>query len=115
MGIGRRGSDRIRFELGYGAHIMAIDGTWQRRCLVDDVSATGAKHTVLDAFSGLKLDEFFLLLSTVGKVHRRCKLAWVSGDTLGVSFLSAKPERPRRRPGPGASDRSDDVAAHDDD
>jgi hypothetical protein len=35
----------------------------------------------------LNLKEFFLLLSTMGNAYRRCQLAWVNGDQVGVYFL----------------------------
>ena len=41
------------------------------------------------AIEGLPLKEFFLVLSTVGKAYRRCQLAWVNGDQLGVRFIKA--------------------------
>jgi len=44
---------------------MAIDGTWQRPCTMEDVSDTGAKLTVESSIEGLPLKEFFLVLSTV--------------------------------------------------
>ena len=36
---------------------------------------------------GLHLKEFFLLLSSTGLAYRRCELAWVNGDQIGVNFL----------------------------
>jgi hypothetical protein len=33
------------------------------------------------------LKEFFLLLSSTGLAYRRCELAWVNGDQIGVNFL----------------------------
>jgi hypothetical protein len=35
------------------------------------------------------LKEFFLVRSTVGKAYRRCQLAWVNGDQVGVSFIKS--------------------------
>jgi hypothetical protein len=83
----RRFGERVVFERGYDAHIMAIDGTWRRACNVLDVSETGAKLTVEDSIEGLHLKEFFLLLSTPGVAYRRCALAWVNGGEIGVDFL----------------------------
>jgi hypothetical protein len=67
--------------------MMAIDGTWRRSCIMEDVSSTGAKLTVEGAIEGLKLTEFFLVLSSTGLAYRRCGLAWINGDQLGVSFM----------------------------
>jgi hypothetical protein len=76
MGTGqRRFGERVVFERGYDAHIMAIDGTWRRACNVLDVSETGGKLTVKDSVEGLHLKEFFLLLSSPGLAYRRCELA----------------------------------------
>ena len=42
----RRKGDRVVFERGFAAHMMGIDGTWRRDCVMEDVSETGAKLTV---------------------------------------------------------------------
>ena len=67
--------------------MMGIDGTWRRDCMMEDVSETGAKLTVEGSVEGLHLKEFFLLLSSTGLAYRRCELAWVNGDQIGVNFL----------------------------
>jgi len=72
------------------ARMMGIDGTWQRECVVDDVSDGGAKLRVNDTIEGLPLQEFFLVLSSTGLAYRHCRLAWVNGDQVGVSFLGRK-------------------------
>ena len=82
-----RKARRVVFERGYDAQMMAIDGTWRRDCVMEDVSATGAKLTVEGSVEGLHLKEFFLLLSSTGLAYRRCELAWVNGDQIGVNFL----------------------------
>ena len=79
--------DRVNFSRGYDVCIMAIDGTWRRECVMEDVSETGAKLTVEGSVEGLHLKEFFLLLSSTGLAYRRCELAWVNGDQIGVNFL----------------------------
>ena len=76
--------------------MMAIDGTWQRSCTMEDVSDTGAKLTVDGSIEGLPLKEFFLVLSTVGKAYRRCQLAWVNGDQVGVFFLKGTGKKKSR-------------------
>jgi len=83
----RRKGDRVVFERGFAAHMMGIDGTWRRNCVMEDVSETGAKLTVEGSVEGLHLKEFFLLLSSTGLAYRRCELAWVNGDQIGVNFL----------------------------
>jgi len=69
----RRKGERVTFERGIGAHMMGIDGTWRRECTMEDVSETGAKLTVEGSVEGL--------------AYRRCELAWVNGDQIGVNFL----------------------------
>jgi hypothetical protein len=95
----RRKGERITFERGIAAHMMGIDGTWRRDCSMDDISETGAKLTVEGSIEGLHLKEFFLLLSSTGLAYRRCELAWVNGDQIGVNFLKAadKKKKPARR------------------
>ena len=82
-----RKAKRVVFEGGFAANMMAIDGTWRRPCTMEDVSETGARLTVDGSIKGLALNEFFLVLSIMGKAYRRCQLAWVNGDQLGVHFL----------------------------
>jgi hypothetical protein len=67
--------------------MMAMDGTWRRSCLVEDVSGTGAKLTVDGSIEGLPLKEFFLVLSSTGLAYRRCELAWINGEQVGVTFM----------------------------
>ena len=83
----RRKGERVTFERGIAAHMMGIDGTWRRECMMEDVSETGAKLTVEGSVEGLHLKEFFLLLSSTGLAYRRCELSWVNGDQIGVNFL----------------------------
>ncbi|MBR1238475.1 PilZ domain-containing protein [Bradyrhizobium sp. AUGA SZCCT0177] len=83
----QRSHRRVVFERGQPAYMMAIDGTWRRTCVMEDASDGGAKLTVEGPLEGLQLNEFFLLLSSTGLAYRRCGLAWVNGDQLGVTFL----------------------------
>ena len=83
----RRKGERITFERGIAAHMMGIDGTWRRDCTMEDISETGAKLIVEGSVEGLNLKEFFLLLSSTGLAYRRCELAWVNGNQIGVNFL----------------------------
>ena len=97
MATERRKGERVTFERGIPAHMMGIDGTWRRDCTMEDVSETGAKLTVEGSVEGLHLKEFFLLLSSTGLAYRRCELAWVNGDQIGVNFLK-QGDKKRRRP-----------------
>ena len=86
----RRKGERVTFERGITAHMMGIDGTWRRDCVMEDVSETGAKLTVEGSVEGLHLKEFFLLLSSTGLAYRRCELVRVNGAEIDVQFLKGK-------------------------
>jgi hypothetical protein len=85
MQTDRRNDFRVHFEPAVKVKLMAIDGTWCRECLLVDVSDTGAR--LLIAGFGTVIEEFFLMLSSIGNpAFRRCKRAWIKGDQLGVWF-----------------------------
>jgi PilZ domain len=86
-GAERRQSKRVAFEHPVPAQLMAIDGTWRRECSIEDISDDGAKLALGSSIEGLQLTEFFLVLSSTGLAYRRCKLAWVNGDQIGVIFM----------------------------
>lgn len=86
-GTEQRKTHRVVFQRGYSAQLMAIDATWRRDCTVRDVSEVGAMLTVEGTLDSIAPREFFLLLASSGLVYRRCELAWVNGDQIGVSFL----------------------------
>src|SRR6202051_4314505 len=93
-----KGSDQVVFEAGFKARIMGIDGTWWRECYIEVISQSGAKITVEGSVGNLKLNEFFLMLSTVGNAHRKCELVYVKGDEIGVRFLQKAEGKRRARP-----------------
>jgi hypothetical protein len=93
----RMKGERVVFERGIPAFMMGIDGTWRRNCTLEDVSETGAKLTVEGSVEGLHLKEFFLLLSSTGLAYRRCELAWVNGDQIGVTFLKQGKKKTSKR------------------
>ena len=93
----RRKRDRVVFQKGFNANIMAIDGTWRRTCLLKDVSVSGARSIMESSIQGLVLKEFFLLLSSSGLAYRRCELVWVNGDQIGVNFLTVGGGRKKSR------------------
>jgi len=86
----RRIGHRVVFQKGFDAHMMAIDGTWRRACTLKDVSEAGARLIMKSSIEGLPLKEFFLLLSSSGLAYRRCELAWVNGDQIGVNFSKGR-------------------------
>ncbi|MBH5369193.1 PilZ domain-containing protein [Bradyrhizobium glycinis] len=93
----QRGNSRVTFERGFPAQMMGIDGTWRRDCTMEDVSESGAKLTIDGSVEGLHLKEFFLLLSSTGLAYRRCELAWVNGDQIGVNFLKVGDKKKKVR------------------
>ncbi|MBJ7402486.1 MAG: PilZ domain-containing protein [Bradyrhizobium sp.] len=93
----QRVNNRVVFERGVPAQMMGIDGTWRRECTMEDVSDTGAKLTIDGSVEGLHLKEFFLLLSSTGLAYRRCELAWVNGDQIGVNFLKVGEKKKKAR------------------
>lgn len=89
---------RVIFETPLAVQIMAVDGTWGRSCTLKEVSETGATLVIEDSVQGLNLKEFFLLLSSTGLAYRRCELAWMNGDQMGVSFLSRRGKQTKPKP-----------------
>ena len=99
MKFDNRKNMRVRMDHRQPVNLMGSDGTWRRACIIEDVSKTGARLTVEDPIEGLNLKEFFLLLSTTGLAYRRCELAWVNGEQLGVRFLTqAETKKAGRKP-----------------
>jgi hypothetical protein len=87
-GTERRRRDRVEFERGVDVRMIAIDGTWRRDCMMKDVADSGARLILGGSIEGLNLKEFFLLLSSTGCAFRRCELAWVDGEEIGVFFMN---------------------------
>jgi len=92
----KRAGPRISFGHERLAQMMSIDGTWRRDCMIENVSDGGARLTVGDSIEGLQINEFFLVLSSMGLAYRRCRLIWVNGDQIGVSFAN-RSRAPGRR------------------
>lgn len=95
----RRKNDRIQFGKGFAMKIIAIDGSWFRACNILDVSEEGALLQFQKSLSGLVLDEFFLMLSSTGVAFRRCKMAWINGDQMGVHFIKSNERAPAKSSG----------------
>ncbi|MBN9603541.1 MAG: PilZ domain-containing protein [Afipia felis] len=94
----RRKTERVQFGKGFAMKIIAIDGSWYRTCNILDVSEDGALLQFQQSLGGLVLDEFFLALSSTGVAFRRCKMAWINGDQMGVHFIKSN-ERPPAKSG----------------
>lgn len=60
-----------------------------------DASDAGARLSIKTSIQNLNLTEFFLVLSTTGSAFRKCELAWVNGEQIGVRFLAKNPQSKR--------------------
>jgi hypothetical protein len=72
--------------------VISIDGTFKRACTVMDISHSGARIGLSDD-SGFDPTEFFLLMSTLGAVHRRCCAVRRYGNEIGVTFVRSDLKR----------------------
>ena len=91
----RRRASRVNFARGISVKILAIDGTWQRDCEMLDVSDIGVSLRFLDHPAAFGLKEFFLVLSSLGRAHRRCQMIWTENNRLGATFIDGDGERKR--------------------
>jgi hypothetical protein len=78
---------RVSICGAWGLPACAVRQLARRDCTVIDISDDGAQLSVLSV-GGLRLKEFFLLLTTMGVAYRRCELAWVNGEHVGMNFIS---------------------------
>ncbi len=74
----------VRRLARYGARIMTIDGAELGLCLMIDVSASGARLVLQSTEQ--PPDEFRLVLSRNGRVHRHCGVVWHGKKMVGVRF-----------------------------
>ena len=93
MAFGDRKSERVTFDQGVKVRVFAIDGSWQRDCVLSDVSDTGARLTFDTDITGLNMNEFFLALSANGQAYRRCRVVRTMGNQLGVRFVQNAAKR----------------------
>jgi PilZ domain-containing protein len=94
MKLDGRKALRVRMDHKQSVNLMGSDGTWRRRCVLLDVSQTGAKIEVEGTLDVLQAKEFFMLLSSTGLAYRRCELVWIDGTMAGVHFISADRRKP---------------------
>jgi hypothetical protein len=85
-------------QLSTFATVSALFG--RRACSLLDVSEDGARLAIEGSVVGLPLKEFFVLLSSPGLAYRRCQLAWVNGEEIGVNFPKAGKKKRRAEPKP---------------
>lgn len=93
MAYGDRKSPRIAFTSAIDATVISIDGTCKHACTVFDISNSGAKIGLATEDNGFELQEFFLLMSTRGIVHRRCRIVRRYGNEIGVAFIRSETKR----------------------
>lgn len=96
MTYGDRKSPRIAFTNAIDATVISIDGTCQHPCVVFDISESGAKIALVAENGVFELQEFFLLMSTRGVVHRRCRTVRRFGKEIGVAFVRDESKRSLR-------------------
>jgi hypothetical protein len=98
MSIGRRkGTERrrgLRRSVRQPAIIINDDGLIVGKCVMVDVSATGAK--LLSKLTSAVSHEFLLILSRDGVLRRQCQVVWRSESAIGVRF--ALEQRPGGSP-----------------
>jgi hypothetical protein len=82
MGIERRKAKRQ--DLHYGAYVVTTDGKLKRDCVIEDISATGAKLSVNNPVD--IPEEFLLFFSERGGSKRSCRVTWRAVGQLGVTF-----------------------------
>jgi hypothetical protein len=93
MTWGDRKAERVQLEHRHPVNLMGVDGTWRRKCVLLDVSATGAKLEVEGTLDVLQAAEFFLILSSYGLAYRRCELVRIAGCEVGVRFILEKKKK----------------------
>jgi len=98
MTWGDRRAERVQLEHRHPVNLMGVDGTWRRKCVMLDVSTTGARLEVEGTLDVLQAQEFFLLLSSTGLAYRRCELIRVDGCEVGVRFILEKKKKGRPVP-----------------
>jgi len=80
-----------RRHVHHGARIMNNDGSALGECFMADLSATGARLQVKQPAT--LPDEFILLLSHTGQLHRKCSVTWRAETEVGVKFIAESPSR----------------------
>jgi hypothetical protein len=85
----QRRANRVQVEHKRHVNLVGVDGTWQRSCVLLDVSDGGARIEIEGSTDVLRAKEFFLLLSSTGLAFRRSEFAWIDGAQAGIRFISA--------------------------
>jgi hypothetical protein len=77
-----------RQQLHYPAFIVPGPGRAPLKCMLSDVSKSGAKIALSDDQE--LPDEFILLLSTDGRTRRNCRVVWRDDGRTGVEFFRGR-------------------------
>jgi hypothetical protein len=85
-----------RKPLKYPARIDLRDGSPPLRCLIRDISASGAR--VIAEEPDRLPDHFHLLLTKEASAARECQVVWREGNQFGVEFIKTPVARPAPRP-----------------
>jgi hypothetical protein len=92
MGRELRKKRRLIFERR--AWIEPGNGAPVELCIIENLSETGAKLVLR---TGKRLPSYFILrLSEDGRVARKCRVAWQSGNESGVEFVARLLNTPAR-------------------
>ena len=87
----KRSDKRVNLDHKIDCTVVAVDGTWSIRGRLDDISETGAKFSATGKTDQrIRRDEFFLVLTSDGKVSRRCKIVWENNRSFGLRFESPR-------------------------
>lgn len=84
----------IRRFVQQGARLINLDGSVLAPCLMVDISEAGARLKVEEAIP--LPQEFILLLSHDGRLHRMCSIIWRTRNIVGVKFLSSPPAEEKK-------------------
>jgi hypothetical protein len=86
----KRTNKRVAFDQRIACTAVAVDGTWSIQGRIDDVSETGAKFSTPGKVDErIRREEFFLVLTSDGKVNRRCKIVWENSQSFGIRFVTS--------------------------
>lgn len=90
MGINKRTKKRVALDQAFNSALIGIDGTWQKRCRIEDISDSGARIKVFQPIGArMRDEEFFLVVTDDAKVRRRSKLVWTKNTSAGLAFVTA--------------------------
>ena len=78
-----------RQDMRWEALILNSDGSVVDRCVMVNISDTGAR-LILPSVENVP-DCFELVLSRKGEVRRRCEVTWRREKSIGVRFVRAEP------------------------